>query len=297
MDQHTHAVGSKDIRSVIVISDTHCGCRFGLCPPTVQLDHGGPYYQGPTQQKIWEVWNYFWNVWVPKATKGEPYAIVHNGDALDGSHHGSKTQISQNHSDQANIAEAVLAPLLEKCDGRFYMIRGTEAHTGQSEENGERLAKAIGAIPDEAGHFSRYEMWMRLGHGLCHFTHHIGTTSRTAYETSALMAEYSEMLTDAGRWGREAPDVVIRSHRHRMCKVEVPTAKVYGICFTTPGWQAKTPFVYKVSRVGEPQLGGALIRCGDEELYTRHYTQALPRGPVHRLTVDFNEGEEDEADA
>ena len=296
MNKHVDAIDDSKIRSVIVISDTHCGCRFGLCPPSVQLDHGGRYHQGPTQQKIWEIWNHFWNVWVPEATRGEPYAIVHNGDAIDGSHHGSKTQISQNHSDQANIAYEALAPLVEKSGGRFYMVRGTEAHTGQSEENGERLARRLGAVKEEYGHHSRYEMWMRVGHGLCHFTHHIGTTSRTAYETSALMAEYSEMLTDAGRWGREAPDVVVRSHRHRMCKVEVPTAKVYGIVFTTPAWQAKTPFVWKVARVGEPQLGGALIRCGDEELYTRHYTQALGRSQVHHLEMNL-EGEEDEADS
>ena len=100
------------------------------------------------------------------------------------------------------------------------------------------------------------------------------------------MAELMEMYVEAAKWRDEVPDVVVRSHRHRHIKVEVPTANVYGIVFTTPGWQGKTPFVWKIpgGRVNRPQFGGALIRCGDEEMYTRHYTRTLARTTVHELT-------------
>lgn len=224
-------------------------------------------------------WDEFWCDWVPTVTRHEPYAVVVNGDALDGAHHGSKTQITQNFADQHKIAEAVLRPIVDLCKGNLWLVRGTEAHVGQCAENEEVLAKTIGAIQDEIGNYSHRDLWLRIGHGLAHFAHHIGTTSRAAYETSALMGELMEMYVEAAKWRDEPPDVVVRSHRHRHIKVEVPTANTYGIVFTTPCWQGPTPYTGKFAggRINRPQFGGALIRCGDEELYTRHFTRALGR--------------------
>jgi MFS family permease len=63
---------------------------------------------------MWSLWREFWDVWVPEVTKGEPYDLVHNGDVIDGVHHGSTTQISHNIEDQLRIAEAVLGPQIAK---------------------------------------------------------------------------------------------------------------------------------------------------------------------------------------
>ncbi len=43
----------------------------------------------------------------------------------------------------------VLAPIVELCEGRFYMTRGTRAHVGPSGVEEERLAKRLGAKPNE----------------------------------------------------------------------------------------------------------------------------------------------------
>ena len=91
------------IKNVVVISDTHCGCQLGLCPPVVNLDNGGTYVQSSLQKKLWEMWNEFWDVWIPMVTKGEPYIIVHNGDAIDGVHHNSVTQITHNKIGRAHV--------------------------------------------------------------------------------------------------------------------------------------------------------------------------------------------------
>lgn len=268
---------SGEIRQVVVVSDLHCGCQVGLCPPRVRLDSGGTWRRGPTQEFIGQVWDKLWNVWVPNATRGEPFAVVINGDAMDGAHHGSKTQITQNLADQENIAYEMLAPVMDKCKGNLYVVRGTEAHVGQCAENEERLARRLGAIQNQIGNHSDYELWMDLAGKQVHFTHHIGTTSRVAYETSALMGEFAEMCVDAALSHRQPPDVVVRSHRHRHIEVRKPSANVYGITFTTAAWQARTPYVWKVARVGDPQFGGSLIRVGDEEIYTRHMIEFLPR--------------------
>ena len=147
------------IKNIIVISDIHCGCQLGLCPPKVKLDSGGTYHSSKLQKKVWKMWEYFWNEWTPMVTKGEPYIIVNNGDAIDGVHHSSVTQISHNITDQIQIAKDVLTPIInhKNCAG-YYHIRGTEAHVGKSGQSEEGLAKALGAIPDEIGNYARWEL-------------------------------------------------------------------------------------------------------------------------------------------
>lgn len=225
---------------------------------------------------------------MPKVTRNEPYAVVLNGDAMDHRHHNSVTQVSQNMADQQNIAREVLEPVVEGCDGYFYVNRGTEAHTGPSAEEEEKLADHLNALQDEYGHSSRYELWIEVGKCLVHLSHHIGVTSSSAYETSALMGEYANTCVDAAKWKMRAPDVIVRSHRHIHSEVKVPTRNEYGIIFVTSGWQLKTPFVFKTpgGRVRSPTIGGSLIRQGDEEFYTRHKTWPLKRSKTEIPRVE-----------
>ena len=104
------------VNNIVVISDLHCGCQLGLCPPKVRLDNGGIHLSSEMQRKVWTRWLEWWDVWVPIYTKDEPWDLVVNGDCLDGVHHGSVTQISQNLSIQAEIAKAILEPIVAKAD-------------------------------------------------------------------------------------------------------------------------------------------------------------------------------------
>ena len=270
-------------RNIVVISDPHCGCRLGLCPPDgIALDDGGTYMPSRLQRAVWAMWREFWDVWVPRATKGEPYAVVMNGDALDGVHHGSVTQISHNLKDQHALAMKCLLPISKTAENGYYHIRGTEAHVGKSAAEEERLAEALGAVPNEEGQHARWELWKRAGSNnghLCHFLHHIGNTGSAAYESTALHKELVESFVEAGRWGDEPPQVIVRSHRHRHFETRIAVGSGYGIATITPGWQLKTPFTYRIpgSRLAQPQFGGVLIRAGDEELHTRFYVQRIAR--------------------
>jgi hypothetical protein len=269
--------------NLIVISDIHAGCQLGLCPPNgVVLDEGGRYKPNRVQRKVWEYWRYFWDVWVPVVTRGEDFAVVLNGDALDGRHHGSTHQISQNLTDQKKIAYEMLAPVAGLAKNGYYHIRGTEAHSGPSGENEEQLAKDLGAVPNTEGQYARYDLWKQVGGGLVHLLHHIGTSSSNAYEATAINKELTEEFNEAARWGERAPDVIIRSHRHRQIKVTVPTARGEGIAEVTPGWQAKTPFTWRIAggRLAPPQFGGLLVKQGDEELYTRSRVWTIGRSPA-----------------
>lgn len=274
----------------MVISDTHCGCRLALCPPDgIPLDDGGRYLPSAFQKKMWGWWQEFWQEWIPEVTRGEPYDLVHNGDAIDGVHHNSTTQVSQNIGDQIAIADAVLRPIVEQCrkqGGTYYHIRGTEAHVGKSATHEEQLAKMLGAKPNADGQFARYDLWKQVGKDtkrvaapLVHLLHHIGTTGSAAHEASAVNAEMSAMYNQAGRWGQQPPDYIVRSHRHRSIAVDMDSARGRAAAIVTPAWQGKSPFAWKIpgARVSEPQIGGIVIRQGDEEFYYRRFVKSFER--------------------
>jgi hypothetical protein len=219
---------------------------------------------------------------VPEVTHGEPFAVCCNGDCLDGVHHNSVTQWTHNLTYQRRAAVKILRPVVAACEGRYYHIRGTEAHAGKSGQDEEAIAEQLGAVPNEHGQYARYELWIRIGRGLAHITHHIGTAGSMHYESTALMRELTEAYVEAGRWNNEAPDWVVRSHRHRNTEVRVQTHKGFATCCVTAGWQLKTPFAYKIAgaRQAQPQIGATLLRCGDADLFTRHRVWSLKRPEV-----------------
>ena len=276
------------VKRLVVVSDLHAGCRMGLCPSGgVTLDDGGTYQPSTLQQKLWRMWREFWAEFVPVATDGEPYAVVVNGDAVDGVHHGTTTQVSHNLLDQVRIARKILEPVVAGAAGGYYHIRGTEAHSGKSGALEEELAESLGAIPSAEGQFARYELWKNLGGHLLHCLHHIGGGGS---EASAPYAELHETFAESARWGRRPPDVVIRSHRHRYIMTEIPTGHVTGssrgrvpsgtaACVVTPGWQGKTPFVWKTAggRIHSPQFGGVVINTSTDELVIRRRVWTVSR--------------------
>jgi len=270
----------RHINNLVVVSDLHCGCRLGLCPAIgARLDDGGRYRPSRLQRITWSWWQEFWGRWVPQACHREPYAVLVLGDTLDGVHHETTTQISANLADQAEIAYHILRPVRDACCGRLYMVRGTEAHVGPSGIEEERLAQRLEAVPDEEGRHARWDVWIRLGRGLVHATHHIGVTGSQAYESTAVMRELAEAYAEAGRWRHRPPDVLVRGHRHRHIEIRVPTALGYGIAFTCPAWQLKTPYSFRAAgaRQSMPQIGGSLVRQGDKDLYTRHWVRSPTR--------------------
>lgn len=269
-------------RNVVVISDLHSGCQMSLCPPTgARLDSGSLYTPKGAQAALWPVWLDFW-AWVEQVLGGEPFDLVMNGDALDGVHHGSTTQISHNLTDQESLAVEILAPVVAKA-ARYFHIRGTEAHVGQSGASEERIAASLGAVPNEDGQRARYDLWMRLGAKdgpLVHFLHHIGSTGSSAYEATAVHKELVESFVEAGRWGDEPPAAIVRSHRHRAIRIHIPVDEGEALAVVTPAWQLKTPFAWKIpgARLSQPQIGGAILRVGDEAgLYARSFTRRMER--------------------
>jgi len=282
---------SPEIKNIIVISDTHFGSTVALCPPRVRLDDGGWYVSSPMQQKIWAYWKDFWQ-WSFNLIGDEAFALVHNGDVVDGDHHGTTMLFSKNLKDQENLAVQVLEPIVERA-ACYFQIRGTEAHVGQSGSNEERVAKTLGSVVDEdSGQHSRWDLCVELGGEIINFSHHIGTTTSVAYEASALMREVASNFTEAGQWGLRPATVLVRSHRHRYCQVQPPNCRI----LVTPAWQGKTGFVFKLDRMRMPQFGGVIIRLNDDGIgiHVRERIYTLSPGQPVNFDKTVNRKKQDE---
>lgn len=272
----------REVRHVVVLSDTHFGSAVGLCPPEFALDDGGLYRFSEFQDVLWLWWQEFWS-WVPQATRGEPYALVHNGDVIEGTPKGSVQVFSSNLADQERCAVAVLGPVVKQAE-RFFLVRGTEAHGQKSAQAEERIAASLGAEGHGSLH-SRWEVSIRLARGgVLHATHHIGVTSSTAYETSALSRELASGFVEAGQWQEEIPDLMVRSHRHRFSLVAIPTARGVAQLCVTPGWQLKTAYVYRLGHsVRLPQIGGIVVSAEAGGLVVKPWVRAPRRAPAVNL--------------
>ncbi len=210
------------------------------------------------------MWNDFWK-WSYALMDNQPFILVHNGDIIEHVHHRTTALSSHNIATQKRLAREFLKPHCDRA-AKYFQIKGTEAHAGQSAEDEEELAESLGAVRDEStGQYSRWELWIKLAKELIHFSHHLATTSSTAYESSAPMRELVAAFVEAGQWNMRPPTMIVRSHRHRYIEVKPPNARIV----VTPAWQAKTPFVFKIDRMRAPQFGGIIIREGAEGVHVR----------------------------
>lgn len=296
MPKRSTSKRKRKIKNVVFVSDTHSGCGLALCPPEgVRLDDGGRYLPSKIQKTMWSYWDEFWGQHVPEATHGEPYIVVHVGDAMDGKHHGSTTQISQNATIQRDIAYGIIKPIREasKCV-EYYHIRGTSAHVGPSAENEEALADILEAKKNRDGQHARYDLWIEIGDGLANVMHHISTTGSQAYEATAVHKELVESFTEAGRWNDRAPDLIIRGHRHRNIETNIPTRDKRGRrskarATVLPGWQGKTEFVWKIAggRLATPHFGGIVARWSNEanQIYLKECIWTVDRSDTEVVYI------------
>src|SRR6266705_2772979 len=100
------------VKNLVVISDTHCGSTLGLAVKH-RLDDGGWFTPSPLQKKLWAHWQDFWK-WTYGRLNGEPFDLIHNGDIIDGVHHGTTALSSHNITDQCRLAIEIMEPHVSK---------------------------------------------------------------------------------------------------------------------------------------------------------------------------------------
>lgn len=267
---------SEDL-PVVVVSDLHVGCELALMPKDgYTSDNGNHKPPSPMQQKLHAWWEEFW-AWADKETGGN-YNVVVNGDAIDGVHHNSVSQWSHNLDHQRGAAVELLRPIRERAK-KLFIIRGTEAHTGQSACNEESIARELKA--DRISRDGTYSHWQLFYHHddlLVHFAHEIGVSMSPFSKSSALQRELVYGYINSGRWGDKPPDVYVRSHKHECSVVGEPSESGMTWCWVTSPWQLGTPYMQKKPRGGAmPEVGGLILKFGDNGCYGKPWTRKLSR--------------------
>lgn len=272
-----------DTRYLVVISDLHAGSSVALCPERHITDDGQTVLPSDAQRAIRAQWAVFWRDFVPHCVGKEPYSVLVNGDVTEGEHH--RTKQLQDVAESAHVRAAIelLDPVREKCR-RMFIVRGTEAHVGQSGCLEEAVAQALDCETAGGKNRSHWELWLELGPHLLHAAHHIGTTSSTSYEHSALSRELAANLLESAQWGNRPADIIIRSHRHRYSAATLPTHRGQAELIVTPAWQLRTAFAYKHVSMRLPQIGGLVLGYDQYGFFKRAMVWAPPRSGSIPLT-------------
>lgn len=236
------AKGSS-IKTLVVVSDIHAGSTSGLLPANFETLEGNAVKQNKFQAWLWSQWETRVSETLEKIGSS-PFAVVLNGDALEGVHHGGHQIISTDATDHVRAAEQVLEPLIARASQKF-VVYGTECHTATRENS---LGKSIGAEKcDETNAFAWDHLPLTVHGCLNSFRHHVGTTARVYLESSQYSIAAVNERMEAARAGWPIPKMVWRAHRHRGGKWD---DGVWGMC-VTGGWQG-------ITRHGHKAVPGAI---------------------------------------
>ena len=232
----------KPIQLAVLLSDLHCGSAAGLLGPDFVNHKGNPVGQNAVQVFLWDCWRRAQD-YIGHVTDGDPYALVLNGDLIEGIHHGAGEVVDNKVCDHVAIAEEILEPLAKPA-ARIFVVRGTECHTDNNENT---LGKILGAQRNPDMHKKRapyaFDRLQLNLHGCeCAFSHHIGTSVRDYTEATQLGIVLNQEMVHASRNGERAPTVVARAHRHKFGLFD----NGHELALVTPPWQAQTRHVHKV---------------------------------------------------
>lgn len=251
-----------------VTSDQHCGGTTALCPDKVSLDDGGEYHASKAQRWLFQCWKDFWKEVERKRAKekGAKLYQVFNGDIVDGAHHKTTQILSENPNAQAAVVNAAMSVPLSLKPDKIIVVRGTEAHVGQSASAEERIAdglfrdkRPIVRDPDTDS-ASWWHFRAELNGHLIDITHHGRTGQREHTRMSAASLHAHDIFLSHAKRGERHPDLAIRAHYHRFNDSHdaCPTRVI-----TSGAFQLKTGFVHKVAADSIADVGGFIITLRD----------------------------------
>lgn len=249
------------------VSDLHCGGTTAMCPPSIALDDGGAYAASKAQQWIWQSWNAFWDrVGEVRDEHGAQLYEVFNGDLVEGDHHRTTQILSGNPTAQAAVLDACISVPLTLAPDRLWVVRGTEAHVGQSASAEERIASGLRKDKrpivgdDETGTASHWHARLDIQGVRLDIAHHGRTGQREHTRGGAAVLHAHDILLSHVKNGDDYPHLCLRAHYHKFNDSydAAPTRVV-----TTGAWQLATSHVHKVATDSLADIGGVIVVIRD----------------------------------
>jgi hypothetical protein len=258
MPRRTPRTGDDlDCEYVITVSDLHVGSTVAIAPhDALSTSDGHRLRLTLLQEWLLQAWRTVWRR-AAQLTAGR-YALVVNGDAIDGVHHRTTQLWTRDIALQLRAAIDLLQPHAARAEA-VYVVEGTECH---DLDTPSPLAEALGAVSAEtdrvAGH-RRLRLTVRGRRA--DWIHHVGSTSREYLKPNAVWVAASNHQLSCAKYGEPVPVAVTYSHRHSYVQAR-DTALV---ACATPPWQTRSRYGYRVAPSGPEEVGVVVHRFRREE--------------------------------
>jgi len=260
----------------------HIGSTVGLCTPTVELDDGGGYTASKSQRWLWRNWQDYWGQVAALKAEGAQVVALLNGDVGDRNKHSAYQLVTVNRATLLRMMVDALQPVLDVAD-HIVIVRGTEAHTGQSAELEEALAKDIGAVPDvQAGTASWWYWEATLEQVRVAAAHHPGTNSMRPWTRGGGANRAAAMTMDSYYGQRWQPDLAIFNHVHHNedSYDNHPLRAIFNRCFSL-----QTAYDHRSGRgLQRSVIGGLIVTIEDGSYDVDKPAYALPQRRPWKLT-------------
>lgn len=204
-------------KSLVIISDLHCGSVYGLTPPG-WASNKSPHYK--LQQEAWLAYKNIARKW------SEPDILLINGDLIEGrqERQGGAELITNDRNVQSEMAVYCIREWRAK---NILMTYGTTYHVGSTGEDFEyNIAKDVDAKIGGKLFFNVEGMTINA-------RHKVGSSSVPQGRGTALLREMAWNLMESVDDQEPKSDILIRSHVHYHIWIEQPGR----VMFTTPALQ------------------------------------------------------------
>lgn len=245
---------NKDVL-LVSLSDMHSGGSTALFPDyQMTFSHNGKDAMiaraTPLQARMYKHWIACGKA-IKERGKGKRIVVVHNGDALEGHHHGSIQIVTPNPKHQTEIHIELMETLLKesghsvKNGDELHYTSGTESHTGWEE---------YGISEHFDAHFHD-ELQAKINGVAVWFTHHGGGAGKGANEGNGYRNWLKDIYFECLRAGKTPPDMVVTAHFHK------PIYQTYVMDWHTihgmilPSWQQKTRYAHRVAPFQRNDIG------------------------------------------
>lgn len=212
------------MKTIVIVSDLHCGAQTGLTPPNNQLEERKIDTAKKNKFSLLEreIWN-----WFKKTVQsiGKVDLCICNGDAIDGP--GERSGGTEQLATDRNIQVRMAIECLETVKARKYLMTyGTGYHVGDKEDHEDNVAAALNAK------IGAHE-WVDAEGVIFDIKHHIGNSNVPHGRATAPLREgFWNTLWAADQLQPNA-NVLVRSHVHHFDFA----GNHRRLCLTTPALQ------------------------------------------------------------
>lgn len=235
------------MKTVVFISDLHCGSVFGITPP----DYFSAHHK-ELQSESWSSYQTLVNKWK------EPDILVVNGDAIEGrqSKQGGAELITPDRNVQVDMAVYSIKEWKAK---KIFMTYGSQYHVGEQAEDFEySVAAHLGATIEG-------RLFLDIEGVNFDIRHKTGTSSSPYGRATNILRDLAwDLIKEASGTGPRI-DVVVRSHAHYHILIE-QSGKV---AFITPALQISRGRYGSRECIGDTHWGAMRMTIHEGEVLSR----------------------------